>query len=155
MCVFCHSISRCPEPKYEKASLEKIHADLRQWSNVRQYIYFLLYVCVFFIMVVDVVYLMYLTFIIRLMALISDSNCHHVFDLSQIESHHLITSSLIVIITCHIWSVSFVSCCHLSAVVSLSSHLSHICPPLMSTTDHSLLISVICLKIFSWSEWMN
>ncbi|XP_039984217.1 axonemal dynein light chain domain-containing protein 1 isoform X3 [Xiphias gladius] len=34
--VFCTTQRKqgCPEPKYERISLEKIHADLRQWSNM-------------------------------------------------------------------------------------------------------------------------
>ncbi|XP_042339902.1 axonemal dynein light chain domain-containing protein 1 [Plectropomus leopardus] len=31
--AFCTTQNKCPDPKYEKASLEKIHADLKQWSN--------------------------------------------------------------------------------------------------------------------------
>ncbi|XP_029284721.1 axonemal dynein light chain domain-containing protein 1 isoform X2 [Cottoperca gobio] len=31
---FCTTQNKCPDPKYEKASLEKIHADLKQWSNM-------------------------------------------------------------------------------------------------------------------------
>ncbi|XP_078114779.1 axonemal dynein light chain domain-containing protein 1 [Sander vitreus] len=31
--AFCTTQNKCPNPKYEKASLEKIHADLKQWSN--------------------------------------------------------------------------------------------------------------------------
>ncbi|XP_032382037.1 axonemal dynein light chain domain-containing protein 1 isoform X2 [Etheostoma spectabile] len=31
--TFCTTQNKCPNPKYEKASLEKIHADLKQWSN--------------------------------------------------------------------------------------------------------------------------
>ncbi|KAM8745860.1 axonemal dynein light chain domain-containing protein 1 isoform 1-T1 [Acanthopagrus schlegelii] len=30
---FCTAQNKCPDPKYEKASLEKIHADLKQWLN--------------------------------------------------------------------------------------------------------------------------
>ncbi|XP_070765582.1 axonemal dynein light chain domain-containing protein 1 [Enoplosus armatus] len=29
----CSTQNKCPDPKYEKASLEQIHADLKQWSN--------------------------------------------------------------------------------------------------------------------------
>lgn len=153
MCVFCQrcssSISRCPDPKYEKASLEKIHADLKQWSNVRQYIYFLLCVCVF--LIIDVIYLMCLTFIICPMSLISDNNCHHVFDLSQIESHHLVTSSPTIIIACHVWYVSFKSCCRLSAVLSPSSHSSRICPPLIAHLCH-LFENLLLIRM---NEWVN
>lgn len=43
VCEICQrssfSTSRCPDPKYEKASLEMIHADLKQWLNVRQSMY--------------------------------------------------------------------------------------------------------------------
>uniref|UniRef100_A0A8C9YG51 Axonemal dynein light chain domain containing 1 n=1 Tax=Sander lucioperca TaxID=283035 RepID=A0A8C9YG51_SANLU len=31
--AFCTTQNKCPNPKYEKASLENIHADLKQWSN--------------------------------------------------------------------------------------------------------------------------
>lgn len=31
----CSCILRSPDPKYENASLEMIHVDLQQWSNVR------------------------------------------------------------------------------------------------------------------------
>ncbi|XP_034737078.1 axonemal dynein light chain domain-containing protein 1 isoform X2 [Etheostoma cragini] len=31
--TFCTTQNKSPNPKYEKASLEKIHADLKQWSN--------------------------------------------------------------------------------------------------------------------------
>ncbi|XP_044056087.1 axonemal dynein light chain domain-containing protein 1 isoform X2 [Siniperca chuatsi] len=31
--TFCSTQNKCPDPKYEKVSLEKIHADLKQWSN--------------------------------------------------------------------------------------------------------------------------
>ncbi|XP_035508721.1 axonemal dynein light chain domain-containing protein 1 [Morone saxatilis] len=30
---FCSTQNQCPDPKYEKASLEKIQADLKQWSS--------------------------------------------------------------------------------------------------------------------------
>ncbi|XP_054459231.1 axonemal dynein light chain domain-containing protein 1 isoform X2 [Anoplopoma fimbria] len=30
--AFCTTQSKCPQPKYEKASLEKFHADLKDWS---------------------------------------------------------------------------------------------------------------------------
>ncbi|XP_076583081.1 axonemal dynein light chain domain-containing protein 1 [Chaetodon auriga] len=30
---FCTRENKCPDPKYEEASVEKIHADLKQWSN--------------------------------------------------------------------------------------------------------------------------
>uniref|UniRef100_A0A3Q4HZK6 Axonemal dynein light chain domain containing 1 n=1 Tax=Neolamprologus brichardi TaxID=32507 RepID=A0A3Q4HZK6_NEOBR len=32
---FCSSDNKLPEPKYDKTSVEEIHADLQQWSNVR------------------------------------------------------------------------------------------------------------------------
>ncbi|XP_059197709.1 axonemal dynein light chain domain-containing protein 1 isoform X2 [Centropristis striata] len=32
--AFCTTQNKCPDPKYEKASLEKIHDDLKQWSNM-------------------------------------------------------------------------------------------------------------------------
>ncbi|GAA6235312.1 axonemal dynein light chain domain-containing protein 1 isoform X1 [Lates japonicus] len=32
--AFCTTQNKCPVPKYEKISLEKIHADLKQWANM-------------------------------------------------------------------------------------------------------------------------
>lgn len=51
------SFARCADPKYEKTSLEKMHDDLKQWSHVRKYKYFLC-VCVFFIVDIDVIWCM-------------------------------------------------------------------------------------------------
>ncbi|XP_070688333.1 axonemal dynein light chain domain-containing protein 1 [Pempheris klunzingeri] len=31
--AICTTQNKCPEPKYDRASLERVHADLRQWSN--------------------------------------------------------------------------------------------------------------------------
>lgn len=55
LCACSSSILRCPDPKYEKASLENIHTDLQQWSNVRQYILFLS-VCL-----IAVIYVIYIS----------------------------------------------------------------------------------------------
>nr|XP_020467719.1 axonemal dynein light chain domain-containing protein 1 isoform X2 [Monopterus albus] len=32
--TFCITHNKCPDPKYENASLERIHADLKRWSNM-------------------------------------------------------------------------------------------------------------------------
>jgi len=38
-------IIRCLDPKYDSASVEEIHADLKQWSDVRQYIHLPVCIC--------------------------------------------------------------------------------------------------------------
>nr|XP_019954094.1 PREDICTED: axonemal dynein light chain domain-containing protein 1 isoform X2 [Paralichthys olivaceus] len=32
--TFCTAQNQCPDPKYENVTLEKIHVDLKQWSNI-------------------------------------------------------------------------------------------------------------------------
>lgn len=51
------SVSRCPDQNHEKTSVEKIHADLKQWLNVRYHILLPVSVSVLFMSAGNFIYL--------------------------------------------------------------------------------------------------
>lgn len=119
MCEFCQrcsfSNSRCPDPKYEKASLEKIHADLKQWLNVRQYMHFFCLSFFSWTLVLSVRCVSTLSSILCLLCLTVLHLIHQDSVMLLIQSHHLVSICVWLIITSH---------------PSLSSQKSYTCPPL-------------------------